>query len=66
MRFLEILEETLKIKAKIVMKEMQPGDVVETLSDSSELESWIGFKPSTSIENGIEKFVAWFKDYSGK
>ena len=54
---IEILEETLKIKAKLIMREMQPGDVVETLSDSSELESWTGFRPSTSIEIGTKKFV---------
>ena len=66
MQFVEILEEKLKLKAKIVLKEMQAGDVVETLSDSSELESWIGFRPSTSIENGVDKFVAWYKDYFGK
>ncbi len=66
MRFIEILEETLKIKAKLIMREMQPGDVVETLSDSSELESWTGFRPSTSIESGTKKFVIWYKDYLGK
>ena len=42
---------------------MQPGDVKETNADSSLLESYIGYKPQTSIQDGIRKFVDWYKDF---
>ena len=63
LKFVEVLEKTLKIKARKVFKEMQPGDVAETLSDSSALNDWIGYQPSTSIEKGIKLFIDWYKDY---
>ena len=40
---------------------MQPGDVEATSSDISLLEEWINFKPNTSIKEGINKFIKWFK-----
>jgi UDP-glucuronate 4-epimerase len=43
---------------------MQPGDVVATAADTSALENWVGFKPSTSIVFGIEKFAEWFILYN--
>ena len=43
--------------------EMQAGDVKSTSADTSLLEEWIGFKPSTSIEDGIKKFIDWFKEF---
>lgn len=42
---------------------MQPGDVVRTYADVSDLEKDIGFKPSTSIEEGLGKFIDWYKEY---
>jgi len=42
---------------------MQPGDVPATWADASELIADVGYKPSTSIEDGIEKFVSWYRDY---
>ena len=42
---------------------MQPGDVPETKADIDDLMLEIGFKPSTPIEEGIGRFVAWFRDY---
>lgn len=44
---------------------MQPGDVPATWADASELITDVGYKPSTSIEIGIEKFVTWYRDYYG-
>ena len=44
---------------------MQPGDVQITYADIDALANSIGFKPKTSIEEGIEKFVIWFRDYIG-
>jgi UDP-glucuronate 4-epimerase len=43
---------------------MQPGDVLETCADCTELERAVGFKPKTSIEEGVRSFVEWFRDYS--
>lgn len=61
--FIETLEEKLGKKAVKVFKEMQPGDVKITYADSSELAKFIDYKPSTRIEEGLDKFVKWFKEY---
>ena len=42
---------------------MQPGDVKATFADTSALEDWVGFKPSTPLQTGLKKFVAWYRDY---
>ena len=42
---------------------MQPGDMLETFSDSSYLNELTGFKPSTKLEQGISSFVDWYKGY---
>ena len=42
---------------------MQPGDVESTAANTDLLENWIDFKPSTTIENGIELFAKWYIDY---
>ncbi|MFL0790752.1 MAG: capsular biosynthesis protein CpsI, partial [Prochlorococcus sp.] len=41
---------------------MQPGDVIKTAADTSALEAWVGFRPSTSIETGVERFSRWYQD----
>lgn len=63
MHFIKVLESALEKKAKKVYMEMQSGDVKETYADVSGLEKDIGFKPTTSIEDGLEKFVNWYKEY---
>jgi UDP-glucuronate 4-epimerase len=45
------------------MLPMQPGDVPATYADIEDLARAIGFKPATSIEDGIKKFAAWFREY---
>ena len=69
MNFVEILENCL-IKEGIIFEPgkkellpMQPGDVYQTYADVSELERDFGFKPSTSLEEGLGKFAAWYKTY---
>jgi UDP-glucuronate 4-epimerase len=42
---------------------MQPGDVLATEADTSELEAATGFKPKTPVEEGIRRFVAWYREY---
>ena len=62
-KFLSLLEKQLGKKATIINKEIQPGDVRETLCDNANLKEWIGFSPNTSIEKGIEKFAKWYLSY---
>lgn len=61
--FVRILEQALGKRAVKNYKPLQPGDVVETYADIKELANWIQFKPETPIEDGVEKFVAWYKAY---
>ena len=62
--FIEILEINLGKKAKKIMMPMQPGDIKETLSDCTAIKKWINYKPSTSLETGVSKFIDWFKYYN--
>ena len=61
--FIETIEKHLGIKANKIFKPMQPGDVQATFADVTDLERVIQFKPTTSIDMGIKKFVDWYKDY---
>ena len=60
LRFIEVMEQALGREAVKVFQPMQPGDVVATAADTSALEKWIGFKPSTSLVIGVNKFVEWY------
>jgi len=62
-RFIEVLEKTIGKPAILTPMPMQPGDVLETFADVSSLQREIGFAPSTSIEEGVARFVAWYRDY---
>ncbi len=42
---------------------LQPGDVLSTSADTSDLEAATGFRPQTSIEDGLAQFVEWYRDY---
>lgn len=61
--FIECIENAVGKKAIKNLLPLQPGDVVQTFADVDALVADIGFKPQTSIEDGITKFVAWFRDY---
>jgi len=63
MRFIEILEDCLGKKADKNLLPIQPGDVPATYADVDDLIKDIGFKPVTGIEEGIRKFVDWYKSY---
>ena len=63
MDFIQHLENELGISADIEMKPMQPGDVKQTYADTSKLQNAIGYKPSTSLEEGLRKFATWYKNY---
>ena len=61
--FLEVLENCLGIKAEKRFLPMQPGDVLETYADIDDLMRDTGFKPETSIEIGLSRFVDWYIEY---
>jgi len=63
MRFINALESAIGKEAEKIYMDMQPGDVLRTYADVSDLERDINFKPSTSIEDGLKKFVDWYKEY---
>lgn len=61
--FIEQIEHSLGLKAQKVFKEMQPGDMTQTWSDTRLLEALTGYNASTGLERGIPKFVAWYRSY---
>ena len=62
-RVVELLEKEFGRKAKIEFLPMQAGDVPETCADIDDLMRDVGFRPVTSIEDGVRNFVAWYKEY---
>jgi UDP-glucuronate 4-epimerase len=62
-RVVALLERELGRKAKTELAPMQPGDAAVTWADSDDLAREIGFRPSTPIDEGIARFVAWFREY---
>jgi len=60
-----VLERELGRTAVKEMLPMQPGDVTETFADVTDLMRDTGFRPQTSIEDGLRDFVAWYRDYYG-
>ena len=63
MEFVKVLEEKLDRKADINMLAMQPGDVLATWSDTSDLKTDFDYQATTSIEEGVGKFVDWYLEY---
>lgn len=65
LRFIEVMEQALGREAVKDFQPMQPGDVVATAADTHALERWVGFRPSTSIETGVNLFARWYRNYTG-
>ena len=63
LRYIEVLEEKLGRKARLEMLPLQPGDVPNTEADVSDLVRDVSYRPSTTIEDGIGRFVDWYRDY---
>jgi len=63
MKYIEVIEDSLGQKAEKEFLDLQPGDVPATYADVDDLIQDVGFKPSTSIEHGIQKFIEWYKEY---
>ena len=65
LHFISALEKCLGRKAKLDLLPMQPGDVPSTMADVSDLEKATGFRPKTTVEEGIAEFVKWYREYYG-
>lgn len=63
MEYITALEQALGVTARKNMLPMQPGDVMDTSADTAELYRDIGFKPETSVEEGVKRFVDWYKAF---
>ena len=59
----DLLEKALGRTAQREMLPMQPGDVPATYADVDDLMRDVGFRPSTPIDDGVARFVAWYRDY---
>ena len=63
MHYIKVLEDCLGKKAEMNLLPLQLGDVPDTYADVEDLVSAVGYKPATSVEDGIARFVAWYRDY---
>jgi UDP-glucuronate 4-epimerase len=61
--YIKVLEDCLGIKAERELLPMQPGDVPETSADIDDLGEHVGFRPVTTVETGIARFVDWYRDF---
>jgi UDP-glucuronate 4-epimerase len=64
-RMISLIEEACGRKAEKLLLPMQPGDVRDTFADISAIQRDLGFEPTTPIDAGIPRFVAWYRDYHG-
>tara|TARA_Y100001970_G_C14169505_1_gene823309 strand:- start:169 stop:1134 length:966 start_codon:yes stop_codon:yes gene_type:complete len=64
--YLQIIEKKLNKKAKLKKLPLQIGDIIKTHSDISSIKKHTNYNPNTNIEEGISKFIEWFKDYYKK
>ncbi len=63
--FIAAIEHAIGRKAERQLMPMQPGDVPATFADIDDLEKYVGFRPKTPIEEGVNRFVAWYREYYG-
>ena len=59
------LERAIGRKAELSMRPMQPGDVPVTFADVSRLHDLCGYRPKVMLEEGVERFVRWYRDHYG-
>jgi UDP-glucuronate 4-epimerase len=65
LRMIEMLEGLLGVEAQKVMRPMQPGDVTATFADVSKLHALTGYAPRVTLEEGLPKFVDWYREFYG-
>lgn len=61
--YIRVLEKHLGKKATMQLLPIQPGDVPATMADVTQLQEAVGFKPATSVDEGVGRFVAWYREY---
>ena len=66
MRFISVIESALGLTAKIEFEPMQAGDVPETYADIDRIRREFGFSPATSIDEGLPKFIRWYREFYSK
>ena len=62
-KYVQLIAHNLNRKPKMILSDLQKGDVKSTISNSNRLYKYVNFKPITTVEEGIKKFVNWFNDY---
>ena len=62
-RYIEVLERCLGLEARKELLPLQPGDVPDTYADASELVRNVGYQPDTPVEEGVQRFVDWYREY---
>ena len=65
LRYVEVLEDALGVKAIRQLEDIQPGDVPATWADVDALRAAVGFTPATPVEEGVARFVAWYREFYG-
>ncbi|HEX7948691.1 MAG TPA: NAD-dependent epimerase [Phenylobacterium sp.] len=65
MRYIEVLEEKLQKRATLNLMPMQPGDVTDTDADTAETSTVLGYAPKVGVEEGVARFVDWYREYYG-
>jgi UDP-glucuronate 4-epimerase len=65
LKFIETLAMHLGIEPVLQMLPTQPGDVTVTCADVDKLRARVGFEPSTPLDEGLRRFVAWFRQWKG-
>jgi UDP-glucuronate 4-epimerase len=63
LRYIEVLEDCLGVKAEKNMLPLQAGDVPDTFADVEDLVRDVGYRPATSVETGVRRFVDWYREY---
>lgn len=63
LRYIEVLEDCLGVKAKKNMLPLQPGDVLATYADVDDLVADLNYKPGMPLETGVQNFVDWYREY---
>ncbi|WP_147383919.1 NAD-dependent epimerase/dehydratase family protein [Noviherbaspirillum sedimenti] len=64
LEFIRTLEKVLGVEARIDFQPMQPGDVPATYADTAALRAHVGFAPATPLEQGLERFGAWYRTWA--
>ncbi|WP_296951601.1 NAD-dependent epimerase/dehydratase family protein [uncultured Massilia sp.] len=64
--FIRTLEDAFQVKAELDFQPMQPGDVPATHADTSKLQDWVGYKPTTSLATGLASFAQWYRQARGE